>query len=527
MKIKNIGLKIIRGKLIMKLLQNLNDWFQNLDIKYKLAVIIIEMAIFLIFVGLVGLYIGYKENQKLLFQYENRLVSIKWLNSIWANIRENEASLYRIILVPDLAVKKQLATKIKERGNVWLLELHDYSTLALLDPYEEIVLPGLQKKALEYTSIRDKSVQFALSDEKQKFFNSYFPVLPLLDNITNTLRDLSEYNDKMAAKEYSQSIEQAKISYFIVFASILFSLIVAITFALLMSKSMLESIKNLVENMEQVALGNLDVEPIDIKYKDEIGRLSKSFNTMTDNLRRIILKEKTAREREDFLKREIEEQRSSFLSSLTHDLRSPILAEQKALEAILSKTMGESLDDFSEYLEEMYKTNDSLLRIVNNMLISDYYESGKIELDLEEKNIKDIFSNAIKSIKPLIEENQSEIFIDIQSGLPLVKVNADEITRVIINLVSNALKHNIKGINIKISAKKIENGIQVSIADNGKGIPDDEKSNIFQKYPTGKRKIGSGIGLYLSKQIINAHNGRIWFDTEEGKGTTFHFVLPI
>lgn len=511
----------------MKLLQNLNDWFQNLDIKNKLAVIVIEMAIFLIFVGLVGFYISYKENQRLLFQYENRLISIKLLNSIWANIRENEASLYRIILIPDSTIKKQLAIKIKDRGLLWLLELHDYNTIALHDPYEDAVLPDLQKKALEYTAIRDKAVQFALSGEKYKFSNSYFPAWPLLDNITNTLKDLSEYNDKMATKEYNQSIEQAKISYFIVFGSILFSLIIAVSFALLMSKSMLKSIRNLVEKMEQVALGNLDIEPIDVKYKDEIGRLSKSFNIMTDNLRRIILKEKTAREREDFLKHELEEQRSSFLSSLTHDLRSPLLAEQKAIEAILSKTIGESLDDFSEYLEEMYKTNDSLLRIVNNMLVSDYYESGKIELELEEKNIKDIISNAVKSIKPLIEENQSEIFIDIQSDLPFVNVNSDEITRVIINLVSNALKHNIKGVNIKISAKKIENGVQISISDNGKGIPDDEKPNIFEKYPTGKSKIGSGLGLYLSKQIINAHNGRIWFDTEKEKGTTFHFVLPI
>ena len=110
--------------------------------------------------------------------------------------------------------------------------------------------------------------------------------------------------------------------------------------------------------------------------------------------------------------------------------------------------------------------------------------------------------------------------------MSLVRADKAEIGRVIINLVSNAIKHTREGTEINISAEKINNELRVAVADNGEGIPEAERKNIFQRYPTAKRKIGTGLGLYLSKQIIDAHNGKIWFDSEVGKGTTFYFTLP-
>jgi signal transduction histidine kinase len=226
-------------------------------------------------------------------------------------------------------------------------------------------------------------------------------------------------------------------------------------------------------------------------------------------------------------RQETDDQKKTFLATLTHDLRSPLLAEQKALEAILSKKLGISLENYAEYLEDMYKTNDELLRIVNNLLMTYHYESGISELELKPGNIEDIIDHSVKLMKPLAKDNNSEIITVIQPDLPLIMTNADEISRVITNLINNAIKHNPKGINVNIDAKNVDNELLVSVSDNGKGIPESERPNIFQKYPTTKRKIGSGLGLYLSKQIINAHKGRIWFETEEGKGTTFYFTLPV
>lgn len=225
-------------------------------------------------------------------------------------------------------------------------------------------------------------------------------------------------------------------------------------------------------------------------------------------------------------RKEVMELRNQFLATLTHDLRSPILAEQKALEAILSKRLGTSLENYSEYLEDISGTNEDLLRTVNNILTIQHIDSGMFILNLEQVNLKSITGNAVKSINFLAKEKSSIINENIQDSLPAIKVDKDEISRVIVNLISNAIKHNPKGTEINIFAEIINKDIKISVSDNGEGIPEEERSKIFQRYPTEKRKIGTGLGLYLSKQIIEAHKGRIWFETEEGKGTTFYFTLP-
>jgi len=116
---------------------------------------------------------------------------------------------------------------------------------------------------------------------------------------------------------------------------------------------------------------------------------------------------------------------------------------------------------------------------------------------------------------------------NVQENLEDVYMDPDEIKRVFTNLLSNAIKHNPKGIKINVTAKKKEDEILISINDNGVGITEAEKANIFEKYKTTKRNVGTGLGLYLSKQIVAHHGGKIWFESEEGKGTTFYFTLPL
>ncbi len=226
-------------------------------------------------------------------------------------------------------------------------------------------------------------------------------------------------------------------------------------------------------------------------------------------------------------KKKREEMKSTFIATLTHDLRSPINAEQKALEYILSRNSSTTLSNYLEYLTDMYNTNEELLRIVDNILTIYHYESGKLELKTKPEDIKQILNTAVKSTDFLAKSEESEIIINIPDTLPEIYINSDAIYRVIINLLSNSIKHNKKGTSIKLAAKKAGDEIQISVSDNGRGIPEQERQHIFQRFPTAKRAIGTGLGLYISKVIIEQHKGRIWFDTIVGKGTTFYFTLPL
>lgn len=224
---------------------------------------------------------------------------------------------------------------------------------------------------------------------------------------------------------------------------------------------------------------------------------------------------------------ELKETRETFLATLIHDLRSPILAEQKALEFMLAKSIKISSEDSKEYLEEIYKTNEELLRLINNILSIYHFESGEVKLNLEQCNLKNLILDSVKTLKYLAEDNESSLITNIQEDLPLINLDKTEIKRVIINLISNAIKHNEKGTQITVSASCANEIIQISINDNGKGIPKKDQKKVFQRYPFGKGKVGSGLGLYLSKQIIALHKGEICFKSEEGKGTTFNMSFKI
>lgn len=226
-------------------------------------------------------------------------------------------------------------------------------------------------------------------------------------------------------------------------------------------------------------------------------------------------------------KKEVKEIQETFLSSLIHDLRSPILGEQKALEFLMSRKPDTPIQDIAAYHSDMYSTNQDLLNIINNLLGVYSLDLGHKEVEKEPSDINKIIDEAIRTIKHTADENEDTISVSTQEKLSEIKMDPDEIKRVIINLISNAIKHNPKGINIEISAEQRENEILVSIGDNGVGISEPEKEKIFQKYPKAKRQIGTGLGLYLSKRIVELHGGKIWFESEEGKGTAFYFTLPI
>lgn len=226
-------------------------------------------------------------------------------------------------------------------------------------------------------------------------------------------------------------------------------------------------------------------------------------------------------------RQETEEIKRNFIATLTHDLRSPILAEQKALEMMISRKVSCFDDACKEYLDDIYKTNEGLLKLVNNLLSVYHYESGFSILSRTQTGINEIIEESVRALKYLAEDKESKINYEIQEDLPLVNIDSEEISRVLINLIGNAIKHTKKGTQININAFKTDDSIEISIRDNGEGISEENIPLIFQRYPTEKSKVGTGLGLYLSKQIVEAHEGKIWFETKEGEGTTFHFTLPV
>ncbi len=228
--------------------------------------------------------------------------------------------------------------------------------------------------------------------------------------------------------------------------------------------------------------------------------------------------------------KEMERLRDDFIATLAHDLRTPLLAAIQTLKYFLNGSIGELDDKQKIYLSTMQKSNEDMLGLVNALLEVYKYESGKLNLCKTNFSFKDLVFQVYKELEPLASNKDIEFSIENADNLETLQINADrtEIRRVIMNLCGNAINYTNNGGKVNIDIKKEAKDIIFSVIDNGNGIPKEDIPNMFKRFSQGtnkKRSTGTGLGLYLSRQIIEAHGGKIWLESKVDKGSSFSFIL--
>ena len=230
------------------------------------------------------------------------------------------------------------------------------------------------------------------------------------------------------------------------------------------------------------------------------------------------------------LQKEMERLRDDFIATLTHDLRTPLLAAIQTLQFFLDGTLGEIEEKQRTLLDTMKKSNEDMLGLVNALLEVYKYESGKLNLCKTTFELKHFVDDCIAQIKALADKKQIEISVS-YDNCEQSQINADrnELRRVLLNLCGNALNHTNAGGKIEITASNKDEDLILSVKDNGIGIPKNDLTKLFKRFSQGtsqKRSAGTGLGLYLSRQIVEAHNGKIWAESEVSKGSVFSFMIP-
>lgn len=229
-------------------------------------------------------------------------------------------------------------------------------------------------------------------------------------------------------------------------------------------------------------------------------------------------------------RKESEELRENFIATLTHDLRTPLIAGVHTLEYLLKGSYGELTDNQKYIVSQLINSNEGLLRMVNTLLDTYSYEAGKHTLVKREINLSKLIIESINELKTLADEKSQEITFNDNVSNCFVIADKQEIKRVIVNLLSNAIIHTSENGKIYFDLKLQESLVIVSITDTGVGLSEKDKERIFNRYSRGGktlRKIGTGLGLYLSKYIIEAHGGKIWVESELDNGSTFYFTLNL
>lgn len=224
--------------------------------------------------------------------------------------------------------------------------------------------------------------------------------------------------------------------------------------------------------------------------------------------------------------------KNKFIGIVAHDLRSPIAVIKGYIDLFLGNFLGVIPNKQREFLTNMDRVCENMLNLINNLLDISSIESGKLELEMKEVNLEEYLREYYSTNSLLAKTKSIEFKLDTEPDLPKVIIDPERINQVITNLVTNAIKFSFPESSIVLRAKVVDNEVQISVQDEGQGIPEDQISRIFQEFSDVRSKgtageKSTGLGLAIVKRIVSAHNGRVWVESKVDAGSTFTFSLPI
>jgi len=220
--------------------------------------------------------------------------------------------------------------------------------------------------------------------------------------------------------------------------------------------------------------------------------------------------------------------RDDFIATLTHDLRTPLLAAIQTLKFFLDGALGDLSEKQKLLLSTMQKSNEDLLGLVNALLEVYKYDAEKLVLNKSDFNIFELAKHVYNELKPLADNKNIDFQLSCANEDLVINADKAELRRVICNLCGNAINYTPELGKVLITIKNESKDLIFSVSDTGCGIPPEDIPNMFQRFSQGtskKRSAGTGLGLYLSRQIIESHQGKIWLESTVNKGSEFSFLL--
>lgn len=302
--------------------------------------------------------------------------------------------------------------------------------------------------------------------------------------------------------------------------------------------------KKFYENLWHIIKDKKDVFVGDIKNSRKNGTIyysSATISPVLDEHENVIYFVDIQR---DITKlKEIDEAKTEFVSLASHQLRTPLSSVNWITEMLLSKDIGELNEKQNKFIELIYDSNKRMTALVEDLLNVSRIELGKFLPEPEKVNLVEIVESVIDELRPKLKSRRISIHKHIDSDMETLRLDPHHARMAIQNLLDNAAKYAFEGGEITVTIKKIdkgasiddhslhENGVLLSISDTGYGIPVDQQDKIFQKLFRAQNVIehetdGTGLGLYIVKSLVERAGGKIWFKSEENKGTTFHILYP-
>ena len=296
------------------------------------------------------------------------------------------------------------------------------------------------------------------------------------------------------------------------------AIVLALLLGFVLSWSVTGPIQRIDSRLAAIASGDFSGH-IDATNRDELGALAANVNRMSDELRRLYRELETA-----------SQHKSDFLANMSHELRTPLNAIIGFSQVLREEMVGDVNEKQAEYLDDILSSGHHLLSLINDVLDLSKVEAGQVELELAPFSLQEALERGVAMVRE--RALQDGVFVTLAANPDADVVSGDErrIRQVIFNLLSNAVKFTPTGGAVDVRATRANGEVSVFVADTGPGIAAEDLRRVFEEFQQTEAGIergeGTGLGLALSKRLVELHGGRIWVDSELGRGSTFVFTLP-
>ena len=305
----------------------------------------------------------------------------------------------------------------------------------------------------------------------------------------------------------------------------------AVALSILLARRLVRPIKRLQVAAEAIGAGAYD-ERIELDRRDELGALATAFNVMAERVQDLVggLERKVA-ERTRALE-VASKHKSEFLANMSHELRTPLNAIVGFSQVLKQKLFGQVNEKQDEYLDDILSSADHLLALINDILDLSKVEAGQVELETGLFSLREALERGVVMVRERATKNGVQLELALDPGVDLVEGDERRIRQVVFNLLSNAVKFTPSGGRVDVSTAKENGQVRIAVRDTGPGISPDDQVRIFEEFQqardtNGERPEGTGLGLALSRSLVELHGGRIWVESEPGEGSTFTFTLPV
>jgi signal transduction histidine kinase len=296
------------------------------------------------------------------------------------------------------------------------------------------------------------------------------------------------------------------------------AIVLALLLGFVLSWSLIGPIHRIDSRLAAIASGDFS-RHVDVDNRDELGTLAANVNRMNDELERLYSELQAA-----------SRHKSEFLANMSHELRTPLNAIIGFSQVLRERMFGEVNEKQAEYLDDIISSGNHLLSLINDVLDLSKVEAGQVELEVAPFSLREALERGVVMVRERATQDGVRVALAADPDVDVVEGDERRIRQVIFNLVSNAVKFTPAGGAVDVSAVQMNGEVRVAVTDTGPGIDPEDQERIFEEFQQTEAGVeqreGTGLGLALSKRLVELHGGRIWVESELGKGSKFTFALP-